>query len=231
MKWRCVLFQRWLPDYPDGELSPFWRRHLEAHLPGCPDCREEWAGLQEAVKEFRRHPLPAQEPAFWEAFNRELHQKLVQVNYQTPVPEPRRFKLPYMLGAPALVVLLIYLSSYLVNLPLPGKAPLQVAEPQKVEQPSGMAGEVRLKMAKERQTSLPAPTEAGRFQEAEADQLLLAHQKASGVNGVAPEQVLYVGLNDGLWEEDAPSWDVDAVLADLSQPERQALVEKLSTRR
>ncbi len=230
MKWRCVLFQRWLPDYPDGELSPFWRRRLEAHFEACAECREEWAGLQEAAEAVRQHPLPAPEPEFWEAFNRELHQKLVQVNHQTPAPEPRRFKLPYLLGAPALAALLIFISSYLVNMQYPGKAPQQLAESRKLEQPREGASAPRLDLAKERPVAAPAPV-MGRFREAEADKPLMVRHKAPGANGVAPEQVIYVGLNDGLWDEDVPSWDVDAVLADLSQHERQAVVEKLSTRR
>lgn len=231
MKWRCVLIQRWLPDYPDGELSDFWRRRLEAHLQVCAKCREERAGLQETAEAFRQQPLPAPEPEFWEAFNRELHQKLAQINHQTPASEPRRSKLPYLLGAPALAVLLIFISSYLVNLQQPGTAPQQLAERQKLEQPRKAASEPRLDLAKERPAA-PAPASGmGRFREAEADQLLMVHQKGQGVNGVAPEQVLYVGLNDGLWQEEVPSWDVEAVLADLSPKERKVLVEKLSSRR
>jgi hypothetical protein len=183
------------------------------------------------VQAYREHPLPAPESEFWEAFNRELHQKLARLNHERPAPEPRRFKLPYLLGAPALAVLLIFISSYLVNLHLPGKAPLQLAEPQKLEQPREAASQPRLDLAKERQPAAPASAEMGRFREAEADQLMMVQQTAPGANGVAAEQVIYVGLNDGLWQEDVPSWDVDAVLADLSQHERKMLVEKLSTRR
>ncbi|MDI6852574.1 MAG: zf-HC2 domain-containing protein [Deltaproteobacteria bacterium] len=228
MKWRCVLFQRWLPDYPDGELSPFWRRRLEAHLRVCAGCRQESAEIQEAAQIYRRHPLPMPEADFWEAFNRELHQKLAQVNQAPAQPRWRR-KLPYLVGAPALAVLLVFISSYLVNQQLPGKAPRQMAERQKQEQPLEAARQPVLELAKE-PAPAPAP-EMGRFREAEADQVLMVHQKAPGANGVDPEQILYVGLNDGLWQEDVPSWDVEAVIADLSPQERQTLVENLSSRR
>jgi hypothetical protein len=214
MKWRCVLFQRWLPDYPDGELSAFWRRRLEAHLQVCAGCRQEWAGLQEAE--------------FWEAFNRELHQKLARLNHETPAPEPRRFKLPYLLGAPALAVLLIFLSNYLVNLHLPGKAPLQLAEPQKVETP---AQSKPVELAKEKRPApAPAAPEKARFREAEVG--LAATGMPAANQTAASEQFLYAGFDDALWEEeDFPTWDMDSVLADLSRQEREALAERLSAGR
>jgi anti-sigma factor RsiW len=230
MKWRCVLIQRWLPEYPGGELSPFWRRRFEAHLRVCAACRQELAEIQEVVQAYRQHPLPAPEAGFWEEFNRELHQKLAQVNYQAPAPSPWRRKLPYLVGAPAMAVLLVFISSYLVNLQLPGKAPQQLAERQKQEQPLEAARQPQLELAKEPAPAPSAP-EMGRFREAEADQVLMVHQKPAGNNGVDPEQVLYVGLNDGLWQEDVPSWDVEAVIADLSPQERKVLVENLSSRR
>jgi hypothetical protein len=230
MKWRCVLIQRWLPDYPDGDLSPFWRRRLVAHLQVCPDCQAELAELKEVVQTYQQHPLPAPEPGFWEEFNRELHQKLAQVNHQAPAPERRRLKLPYLLGAPALAVLLIFISSYLVNLHQPGKTP-QLAERQKLEQPLEKAREPRLDVAKE-QPSAPAPaSEMGRFMEAEAERSLVLDQKFAANHALVPEQVIYAGLEDGLWQDELPSWDVEAVIADLSPQERKVLVENLSSRR
>ncbi len=230
MKWRCVLIQRWLPDYPDGDLSPFWRRWLEAHLQVCPDCRKELAGLKEVVQAYYEHPLPAPEPGFWEEFNRELHVKLAQANHQAPVPERRRLKLPYLLGAPALAVLLIFLSSYLINLHQPAKAP-RLAE-QKLKQPQEAAKEPQLDLARE-QPPEPAPASGlGRFMKAEAERSLVLHQKSPSNNHtLVPDQVIYVGLNDGLWQEELPSWDVEAVIADLSPQERKDLVENLSSRR
>ena len=64
MKWRCVLIQRWLPDFLDGELKPFWQRRLKAHLDVCAHCRQELEGLQETVDVFRGSPSPDPGPAF-----------------------------------------------------------------------------------------------------------------------------------------------------------------------
>ncbi len=42
------------------------------------------------------------------------------------------------------------------------------------------------------------------------------------------EQVVYAGLDDGLWQdEEFPSWDINAVLADLSDQEREAVLKKV----
>ncbi len=230
MKWRCVLIQRWLPEYPGGELSPFWRRRLEAHLRVCAACRQELAEIQEVVQTYRQHPLSTPEADFWGDFNRELHQKLAQVNTQAPAPAARRLKWPYLLGAPAVALLVVFISGYLLNLQLPGRAPQQLAERQKQEQPLEAARQPRLDLAKEPPPA-PAGPEMGRFRAAEAEQVMMVHQKPPANNGVDPEQVLYVGLNDGLWQEEVPSWDVEAVIADLSPQERKVLVENLSSRR
>jgi anti-sigma factor RsiW len=226
MKWRCALIQRWLPDYPDGDLSPFRRRRLEAHLRVCPDCQKEWAELQEVARIYQEHPLPVPGPNFWEAFNRELHLKLAGLNHGT-APERRRLKAAYWLGAPAVAVLLLFLSHYLVTLLPQGKAP-QLAESQKREQFLETGREPEL--AKERQ-SLPSAPEMGQFREADARQVLMIPPQASDGHGVVPEQVIYAGLNDGVWQEEAPSWDVEAVVADLSPQERKILVENLTSRR
>jgi len=45
---------------------------------------------------------------------------------------------------------------------------------------------------------------------------------------VAPEQVVYAGMEDGAWQGDEfPSWDVEAVMADLTHQERQAVLQKV----
>lgn len=226
MKWRCALIQRWLPEYPDGELSPFRRRRLEAHLRDCPACRKELAEIREVEQAYRKHPLPEPGPDFWEKFQRELHLRLASLNQQTQVPEPRRFKLPYLVGASALALFIIFISHYLVNLQRPGE-PSRLAESFKLEQPLGGAKESSVELAREPR---PLP-EMGRFREADADQVLMIYQKSQAGHAVAPEEVIYAGLNDGLWQEEIPSWDVDAVVADLSPQERELLAENLSSRR
>jgi hypothetical protein len=228
MKWWCGLIQRWLPDYPDGELSPFWRRRLEAHLQVCPACRQELEELQAVTQTFRQLPWPAPEPGFWQDFNRELHLKLARLNHQAPAPEPRRSRVPYILGAPVLAILLVFLVSHLVNLHRPLDT-LRVAEMPKTEAPRTRPGEPQMDMARERPA---APgLETGRFLEADGGHTLMVHLKNAAGNGLAAEQVIYAGLDDGAWLEEFPSWDVDALLADLSLQERKVLVERLSSRR
>ncbi|MEW6386676.1 MAG: zf-HC2 domain-containing protein [Thermodesulfobacteriota bacterium] len=170
MKWRCGLIQRWLPEYLDGELRPFWHRRVETHLKVCAHCCQELEEIREAVAVFRGSPTPDPGPAFWQEFDRELHFKLAQVNQ---APAPRRFKLPYYLvgalSAPALAVLILLAAHYL-------------------EQPHR-----------------PVLTQLA-----------------------APEQLVYAGRDDGLWqEEEFPSWDVNAVLVDLPSQERKILWEKV----
>ena len=57
MKWQCTLLQRWLPEYPEGDLPAFWRGRLKAHLERCPVCREELATLREAVEAMQAAPV------------------------------------------------------------------------------------------------------------------------------------------------------------------------------
>ena len=42
MKVQCALLQRWLPEYPDGDLSVFWRGRLQAHLSAAPSAGRNW---------------------------------------------------------------------------------------------------------------------------------------------------------------------------------------------
>lgn len=108
MKWRCALIQRWLPAYPDGDLPSFWQARVRSHLARCPDCRQELAELEEVVRRVKSAAVPELEPQFWQNFNQELHLKLAQ---SVPAPPPSRgFKLPYLLGAPALALLLIWIA-------------------------------------------------------------------------------------------------------------------------
>jgi hypothetical protein len=122
------------------------------------------AGLVQA------HPLPQPDAAFWQDFSRELHLKLVQA---APEPPPRRWlRLPYVVGAPVLAMLLVWFAATHFVLSPAGKS--QVA-----------------------------------------------------ANG-AGEQLVYAGMDDGLWQgEEFPSWDVNAVVADLTEHEREVLLKRL----
>lgn len=148
MKWRCALIQkRWLPAYPGGDLPSFWRERLRTHLQGCPACREELAGLEAVIRTVQAAPPPDPAPAFWENFHRELHVKLAQ---SVPAPPPPRFfKMPYyLLGAPALAALLIWVAVGYLNPERPGLAPQhQISQQEKTPE----------KMAAYPRVAAPAP--------------------------------------------------------------------------
>lgn len=207
MRWQCTLFRRWLPGYLEGDLPAFWRRRLKAHMAGCPGCRQELASLEEVVAALKASPVADPGPEFWQQFSRELHLKLAQAAQEAPAaPEPvaaRRFRIPYyLLGAPALAVLVLWAATQLLE---PSRPVLtQKAAPTLAEK------------------AQPAPVREA--------QPSLAQQapKAS-----APESMVYVALggeNGVEPEEDFPSWDLDPVIADLSDQEREALLKKLRAR-
>jgi len=151
MKWRCALIQRWLPAYPDGDLPSFWRARIRSHLERCPACREELAGLEEVIRRVKAAPEPDPGEAFWEAFNRDLHLKLAQ---SAPAPAPSRFsKIPYyLLGAPALAVLLFWVASSYLHQERPGMAPSpQMAKQEKAPE----------KVASTPRVTAPAPETTG----------------------------------------------------------------------
>ena len=53
------------------------------------------------------------------------------------------------------------------------------------------------------------------------------HKSTVAQNGVS-DQLVYAGLDDGLWQgEEFPSWDVNAVVADLTEHEREILLKRL----
>ncbi len=144
MKWQCALLQRWLPEYPDGDLPAFWQRRLKSHLEHCPACRQELAALREVVAAIKAAPVTEPSPEFWTEFSRELHLKLAQVSHEIQAapeaPRPWWGKLPYILGAPALAILALWLVTYFTNPERPALAPqpqvaTQEAPPKALEPP------------------------------------------------------------------------------------------------
>lgn len=216
MTWRCALIQRWLPAYPDAEASSWRRRLVAGHLEHCPDCRRELTEIEETIRAVQAAPVPDPGEEFWADFNRELHLKLVQVN-QERRPAGRRRLLPYVLaGAPALAVLLLWLGGHIntISVPLPAKLAERVPETAPEGGPPS------------RLTRGSTATAPG-----EASVELAAHPRAGANHLPGPEKVLYAGIDEGLWEEDMDlNWEVDPVLADLSQQEREALAKKLTGR-
>jgi hypothetical protein len=135
MQWRCALIQRKLPDYPDGDLNPFWKRLVAAHVEVCPECRRELEELSAVVRLYQDHPLPDPGPAFWQEFDRELHLKLAQVD-QSLEPAPRYRRLPaYVLGATALAGILA-LAVYLGPFSRPTPAPQMASKQEKAQVPA-----------------------------------------------------------------------------------------------
>ena len=130
MSWRCKLLKRWLPEYPDGELPAFLRWPLGSHPANCPACRQELAACKEVVAAVRATPVKDPGQKFWDAFNRELHLKLAQAAQAAPAaPAPRRFRIPYyLLGAPALAVLVLWIAAHLSEPQKPVLTPPQVAQ-------------------------------------------------------------------------------------------------------
>ncbi len=251
MKWPCALIQPRLPDYPDGELSPFWRRRVEAHLKKCPDCRRELEELSQVVSLYQAEPLPDPGPAFWQEFEQELHLKLAQVNQRREEPAPRLGRLPhYVFGAAALVgvvALAVYLGPFTGPTPAPKMAQLQeeaqVAatqttrdqEPPQARQEIAAAPAPPLAIDK----TLPPEPESTERVKALADRMARPEPRlseeaklslAAGKPAAAPRPHVLGG--QGLWpEDDFPSWDVDAVVADLSPEERADLKRRLESRR
>jgi hypothetical protein len=126
MKWQCTLLQRWLPEYPDGDLPAFWKGRLKSHLERCPGCRQELAAMGEVVKAIKAEPVADPGPEFWADFSRELHVKLVhaaQEAQDAPLPRLWIAKLPYLLGIPALAALLLWTTVHFSNPERPGLAP------------------------------------------------------------------------------------------------------------
>ena len=258
MKWRCALIQRKLPDYPDGELSPFWKRQVAAHVEICPECRRELEELAAVVRLYQDHPLPDPGPAFWQEFERELHLKLAQVN-QSPEPAPRYRHLPhYLLGATALagiLALAVYLGPFSSPTPAPQlahrleesrvpAAPLAKSAPQPPPAAPLAKGAPQAPPVTLGATAPPPPVKAPPPAVASAD---ATKPRALRVAQPEPppaeaEYSLAVGkLEDaprpalggaGLWpDDDFPSWDVSAVAADLSRQQREDLKKRLESRR
>jgi hypothetical protein len=246
MKWRCALIQRRLPDYPGGDLSPFWKRQVASHLEVCPDCRQEAEELGEVLSLYQAHPLPEQGPAFWQEFQQELHLKLAQVN-QVQEPEPRRLRVPhYLLGASAMAGILA-LAIYLGPFSRPSST-LQMAKPQGEVRAPEMARGQELKQAKKAMIAAPAPpppavsqpvmaapagqTEAAMARLAKPEAAPAEEAEFSLAAGKSDSHRKVASKEEGLLaEDDDLDWDLDSVVADLSPEERQHLKSRLESRR
>lgn len=199
MKWQCALLQRWLPEYPDGDLPAFWKARLRSHLEHCGNCRQELAALQGVVEAIKASPVADPGPEFWGEFSRELHLKLAQAAQESQAaPEAGGWKfsrIGYILGVPALAVLLLWAITYIRN----PERPVLTPQPQVAQQ------------------GAPAPAEGGKVAEAPKPP---APEQFTYVtmenNGVAPDE-----------DQDLSSWDLDSVLSGMTEQEKEAFLKKL----
>jgi len=219
---------------------------VATHLKGCADCRRELEELTEMKQLYQAHPLPDPGPAFWQEFDRELHLKLAQVN-QAPEPATWRPRIPYyILGATALagvLALAVYLGPF--TTPSPKSKLVQTQEearPPVAVQPQKSP---RVRMALPAAPAPPAAATAKRAAPAltgkgKAAPALAArpgaapaaegkYSLAAGKTSDSERAQITAG---GIWpEDDILSWDVDAVVADLSREERQDLKRRLESGR
>jgi hypothetical protein len=205
MRWQCALLQRWLPEYPDGDLPALGKRWLKSHVAHCSACRQELAGLKEVVAAVEAAPVADPRPEFWGEFSRDLHLKLVQTASEgqiAPLPPVHRwFRLPYLLGAPALAVLLLYLA---VQLTGPG-TPVQ--DQARVMRPAAP------NMAASHQRTVP-PAEVA---------------AVPSVEEFVPVS-LGVGPNLPPDETDLSGWDLDSELAGMTDQEKEVFLHQLHQR-
>ncbi len=221
MRWRCALLQRWLPEYPDGNLSAFWKRRLRAHLEVCPHCRQELAEWGQIVQALKAAPVADPGQDFWDEFSREMHLKLVQAAQATPAASaaaaPRRFRMPYyLLGAPAVAVLLVWLGAHLMEspTPVPGSG-LKVAQ----------KSERALSPEKAAPAAPPQPQVAHRKAPEQVQNVSLGVQKKAlqpppSAAELSDDDIQ--ALDDGF-----SSWDPEPVLSELNPQEREILLQKL----
>ncbi|OGR09210.1 MAG: hypothetical protein A3K23_04455 [Desulfobacca sp. RBG_16_58_9] len=230
--------QRWLPEYPDGDLPAFWKGRLKSHLGHCPACRRELAALKEVVAAIKAAPVAEPGPEFWMEFSRDLHLKLARVAHETQqaAPETPRIslwwsRLPYLLGAPALAVLLLWVGTYITNPERPALAP----PPQVAQKAAPTNGEPAQPAALAKSKAAPPPAETPRVAEAPKAERAQTPAVAQAPLGAAAEQYLYATLDDnGAWPDDDldfPSGDLDAILAGMTDQEKEHFLKNLQQKK
>lgn len=211
MKWQCALLQRWLPEYPDGDLPGWGKRWLKAHVAQCAGCRREVAELREVVTAIKAVPAKEPGPEFWRDFSRDMHLKLAQAAQETVLAAPparRWFRLPYLVGAPALAVLLLWVAVHLTGPGTPVQNQALVMPEAQRERASEMA------TAPKRAPAPPAPVAA--------------------VPPAEEEQIVPVVLEEGgtlpAEEVDISGWDLDSELSGMTEQERETFLKRMHQR-
>ena len=213
MKWQCALLQRWLPEYPDGDLPAFWLRRLKPHVERCTRCRQELAALKEMAQAVRTSPVADPGPEFWNDFSRELHLKLVQAAQEGRMAPARSSwwgRIPYLAGASALAALLIWVAVSHQTPRQPGPAAPQIA--QKEGTTEKLAGAPQI------------PQKEGTTEK------LAAAPQAPAPAGQEPNNYLYVSSNHGEGtppEEDLGD-DLDSTLSGMTAQQKETFLKRLS---
>ena len=205
MRWQCALLQRWLPEYPDGDLPAVGKRWLKSHVAHCSACRQELAGLKEAIAAVAAAPVADPGVEFWRDFSRDLHLKLVQTAAEAQAAPStsglRWFRLPYLLGAPVLAVLLVYVAVHFTGSGTPTQNQAMVMR------------EASPKIAAIHPKAAPLPEVAA----------------VPGMEEFVPV-ALAVGTNLPPEETDLSGWDLDAELAGMTDQEKEVFLHKLHQR-
>ncbi|MDD2902020.1 MAG: hypothetical protein PHU44_06260 [Syntrophales bacterium] len=157
------------------------------------------AELAEVVRRVKSTAVPEPEPRFWQNFNQELHLKLAQ---SVPAPPPSRvFKLPYLLGAPALALLLIWVAVGYLN---PERSVL-APTPQMAKQERAIQERAAEKMVAKPRVTAPSPETTG----------VVAFVAQNGEE-MSPDDDL-TGLRG----------DLDSTLAGMTEQEKEAFLKRL----
>jgi hypothetical protein len=180
------------------------------------------AELRQVIAALEATPVTDPAPEFWGEFSRELHLKLVQAAQEGQTApastSPRRSRLPYLLGGPAMAALLLYAAVQYTGLggPFQNQAvvmnlPGSPAQDQALEKPESAA-----KMA-----AIPRKAAAPAAEAPSAPAPPLAQ----------PEQFVTVAIEEGAPlpddEVDLADWDLDAELAGMTDQEKNVFLNKL----
>jgi len=195
-------------------------------VPGCSACRQELAELRQVIAAIEATPVSDPAPEFWGEFSRDLHLKLVQAAQEgqsAPASTSSRwFRLPYLLGAPAMAALLLYVAVQLTGpgAPIQNQAMVMHTPAPPAQDQALVKRESAAKMAAVPQKAAPPAAEV-----AAAPALPMGQM----------EEVVTVALEGGaplpVEEVDISGWDLDAELAGMTDQEKNVFLNQLHQRK